>query len=62
MDAKFDIFKKLPDGNPLWVKAVDGLDEAKVHIARLAAVSPGEYFIFNVRNGSIIQAGIPARA
>jgi hypothetical protein len=62
MNAKFDIFKKLPDGNPLWVKAVDGLEEAKIHIARLAAVSPGEYFIFNVRNGSIIQAGIPAGA
>jgi hypothetical protein len=56
MDAKFDIFKKLPDGYPLWVKAVDGLEEAKAQLARLAASSPGEYFIYSVRNGSVIQA------
>jgi hypothetical protein len=56
MDAKFDIFKKLPDGHPLWVKAVDGLEEAKAQLARLAASSPGEYFIYSVRNGSVIEA------
>jgi hypothetical protein len=51
MDAKFDIFKKLPDGHPMWVKAVDGLEEAKNQLSRLAASSPGEYFIFSVRQG-----------
>jgi hypothetical protein len=56
MGAKFDIFKKLPDGHPLWVKAVDGLEEARVQLARLAATSPGEYFIYSVRNGCEIRA------
>lgn len=56
MGAKFDIFKKLPDGHPLWVKAVDGLEEARVQLARLAATSPGEYFIYSVRNGGEIRA------
>ena len=62
MDAKFDIFKKLPDGHPMWVKAVDGLEEAKAQLARLAASSPGEYFIYSVRNGRVVQASMAARA
>jgi hypothetical protein len=55
MDAKFDIFKKLPDGHPIWVKAVDGLEEAKNQLARLAVSSPGEYFIYSALNGGIVQ-------
>jgi hypothetical protein len=55
MDAKFDIFKKLPDGHPLWVKAVVGLEEAKNQLARLAANSPDEYFIFSVQNGCVVE-------
>jgi hypothetical protein len=56
MGSKFDIFKKLPDGHPLWVKAVDGLEEARAQLARLAASSPGEYFIYNVRDGCVMHA------
>jgi hypothetical protein len=55
MDAKFDIFKKLPDGQPLWVKAVDGIEEASAQIRRLVASSPGEYFIYNVRNACVVK-------
>jgi hypothetical protein len=55
MDAKFDIFKKLPDGHPLWVQAVDGLEEAKNQLARLAASCPGDYFIYCSQNGRIVQ-------
>lgn len=55
MGAKFDIFKRLPDGHPLWVKAVEGLEEAKAQLARLAATSPGEYFIYSVRNARVIH-------
>lgn len=62
MDAKFDIFKKLPDGHPLWVKAVDGLEEAKNQLARLAASSPGEYFIYSVRKGCVVQGRMAAGA
>ena len=55
MDATFDIFKKLPDGHPLWVQAVEGLEEAKKQLARLAASSPGDCFIYCARNGRIVQ-------
>ena len=60
MDAKFDIFKKLPDGHPLWVKAVDGLEEAKNQLARLAAISPGEYFIYSAHKGGVVQGTMAA--
>jgi hypothetical protein len=56
MGTKFDIFKKLPDGHPLWVKAVDGLEEAQAQLARLAVNSPGEYFIYSLRNGCVVHA------
>jgi hypothetical protein len=56
MDGKFDVFRKLPDGQPLWIQAVDGLHEAKLLSLRLAASSPGEYFIYNPRDGSITSA------
>jgi hypothetical protein len=62
MDAKFDILKKLPDGHPIWVKAVDGLEEAKNQLARLAVSSPGEYFIYSARNGGIVQGRMAAGA
>ena len=62
MTAKFDIFKRLPDGHPLWVKAVDGLEEAKHQVARLKANSSDEYFIYNVQQGCIIQAKAVANA
>jgi hypothetical protein len=55
MDVKFDIFKKLPDGHPIWVKAVEGLEEAKLQLARTAAEFPGDYFIFDMRNGRRIS-------
>ena len=62
MNAKFDIFKKLPDGHPLWVKTVEGLDEARNQLARLAVSSPGEYFIYCTRNGCIVQRRMAAEA
>jgi len=60
MDAKFDIFKRLPDGHPLWVNAVEGLEEARNQLARLAVNSPGEYFIYSARNGCIVQERMAA--
>ena len=53
-NAKFDIFKKLPDGHPIWIKAVEGLDEAKSQLRQMAQSSPGDYFICNLRNGNVI--------
>jgi hypothetical protein len=51
----FDIFKRLPSGNPLWITAVQGLVEAKKRMAHLALISPAEYFIYSLGNGIVAE-------
>jgi hypothetical protein len=52
---QYDIFIRLPDGHPVWVKAVDSLEEAKQQLAQMAesTVNPPEYFIYNSKNGKL---------
>jgi hypothetical protein len=54
MNAKFDIFMRLPDGHPIWIKAVESLEEARRQLTELSEKVPGDYFIFNTRNGNVI--------
>ncbi len=55
-DGKFDLFRKLPDGQPIWIRAVEGLEEAKRQLSQMAETYPGDYFIYNSRNGQVIAA------
>jgi hypothetical protein len=48
---KLDIFRTLPDGQPLWLKTVEGLEEAKSQLCKLAELEPGDYFIYDTRLG-----------
>lgn len=57
---KLDIFRKLPDGQLLWVKAVENLDEATAQLRELAQINPGEYFIYDSFRGRRIE--LPAVA
>lgn len=54
--CKLDIFRKLPDGQLLWVKAVEGLGEARSQLARLAQMNPGDYLICVTRFGCKLRA------
>ena len=54
MGSTFDIFKVTPDG-PMWVEAVQGLEKAKEQMARLALVSPAEYFIHSQEQGVVAK-------
>ncbi len=55
MDLTFDIFRKLPDGKPVWVEAVEGLEEAKKRLTGLALISPEEYFIYSESKGIVVE-------
>lgn len=55
MGSTFDIFKVTSDG-PLWVEAVRGFEKAKEQMARLALMSPGEYFIHSQERGIVAKA------
>jgi len=54
VSAKFDIFLRQCDGQPIWIKAVETLDEAKRQLRELSKESPGEYFIFNAIHGRVV--------
>jgi hypothetical protein len=55
MNNRFDIFKRLPNGNTLWITTVEGLVEAKRRMGRLAAISGGEYFVYLQGEGIIAE-------
>jgi len=50
----FDIFSTLPDGTPLWMGSVEGFDEARKRMSRLAKNRPGEYFLYSEKSGEVI--------
>jgi hypothetical protein len=54
MREKFDLFLRLPDGQPVWIKAVESMEAARNQLTQMAASAPGEYFIFNTINGQLI--------
>jgi hypothetical protein len=55
MRPKFDIFKRLRDGTSLWIVAVEGLEQARNRIARLAVIGPGDYLIYSQEKGLIVE-------
>ncbi len=59
MSGNFDIFVRLPEGQLIWIKAVESLEEAERELNLIAAELPGDYFIFNAGNG---QVTIPSQS
>jgi hypothetical protein len=55
MNCAFDIFTRLPDGKPLWIKTLDNLEEADKYLTRLAQTSPGRYFVYCEKSGIIVE-------
>ncbi len=55
-EKKVDIFKRMADGKMIWVRAVDGVEEAKLQLKRLAFINPGDYFIYDNRFGGVIPS------
>ncbi len=61
MDLGYDIFMKLDDGTPLWVKQVGSLDDGRRFLQTLSSATPGEYFIRDASTGEVIfiSAAVP---
>jgi hypothetical protein len=49
----FHLFSTDSGGNPVWLEAVADLATANLLLSQLASVSPGEYFVFNVRTHQV---------
>ena len=54
MAITYDIFRKLPAGEPVWVEAVQGLEVAKSRLQELATVRPGDYYIYDLGHERIV--------
>lgn len=63
MDAKLDIFRRLPNGQSIWISAVDGLEEARGEVRRLADSNPGDYFVYDAGRSCQVYSisGSPAQ-
>jgi hypothetical protein len=55
MVQKFDIFHRASDGQPLWIKAVDGVEEAKAFLLALPVPSRNDYFVFDIKAGKAVR-------
>jgi len=54
-DITFDIFSGLPDRDSVWIDAVVGIDKTRQRMNQLTAEKPGDYFIFDVRSGQVVD-------
>jgi hypothetical protein len=55
MESTFDIFRRFPDGKPLWIESAQGLRAAQGRLAHLASATPGDYFIYSEKTGGVID-------
>lgn len=54
MTITYDIFRKLPAGEPLWVEAVQGLEDAQSRLRELVAIKPGDYYVYDLGRERIV--------
>jgi hypothetical protein len=50
----FDLFKRLPDGSPLWVGQAGTLDQAKKELDAINPSGSDQYFIREAATGQIV--------
>jgi hypothetical protein len=53
--SKFDIFKRLRNRTSIWIVAVEGLEEARNQINRLAIVGPADYLTDSAEKGLVVE-------
>jgi hypothetical protein len=47
MTAKYDIFKKTPENDVVWVEAAQDIVTAKKRLISLAATTPNKYLLWD---------------
>lgn len=52
----YDLFSRLPDGSPLWLESIEGLEKAERRMDAFARSHPGdEYFIYSEKCGGVVR-------
>ena len=60
MTKVVDIFARLPNGSPMWVEAVEGLENARARVRELSKIAPWDFFLFSEQNGRVQREEYPA--
>jgi len=56
MEPIFDLFSRLPDGSPLWLESIEGLEKAEKRMDALSRSHPRDgYFIYSEKCGGVIR-------
>ena len=55
MKLTYDIFRRLPDGGPIWIEAVQTVEGARARLASLSKAQPGDYFVYDLSTNKIIE-------
>jgi hypothetical protein len=56
MEPIYDLFSRLPNGSPLWLESIEGLEQAEKRMEVLARLRPGdEYFMYSENGGGVIR-------
>jgi len=58
MNETYDIFSDLADTGPIWIEAVQGLDNAKARLTELLEAHPGNYFIYDPLAAKVIASAM----
>jgi hypothetical protein len=51
----YDIFKKMPGNSPIWVEAVEGLEQVRKRLGQLPSALPGEYLVYDPASQKFIE-------
>jgi len=62
MKAPYDILRKDALGIPIWVEAVESLEQAAARLKELARRSPGEYIVFSQKTSQFVTTDFSAAA
>jgi hypothetical protein len=53
MASMYDIFARFPDGRPIWMESVEGLENANRRVRELTEIAPRDYFIYSEAGGTV---------
>jgi hypothetical protein len=60
-EPTFDIFSGTSDKDARWLESIEGLSKARDRMEHIAAVRPGEYFLYCPENHTILAKSSTAK-
>jgi hypothetical protein len=61
-EPTFDIFSGTSDKDARWLESIEGLLQARNRMTHIAAVRPGEYFLYSPESHTILAKSSTAKS